>query len=127
VSAPIDVDGDPIELTLELSAKEGFSSSITTQKVPASSGVQAITIDTVRLDAGKRFFWRVTADDGSDDPEGGRVSVSSSFTMFKEEGNVGIAAGGGGLCASSLPGSSSSSSLLAVLLVVTGARVRRRR
>ena len=76
-----DAEGDDLTYTVVLSESEDLSSPLATAAAAVVDGVVTLEAPAgVTLEAGKTYFWQVTATDGD-----GETKASASFTLFKPQ------------------------------------------
>lgn len=141
ITNPTDPEGDQLRISFEVDTSNTYPAPIASGPIPAGSSGTTEWVVTTDLEDGRRYFWRVWANDGRDDG----YAASSNFTvnLFGGEdagpdadtpdggpdgdggaGDGEVAAGCG--CRTAAPGSSAPALLLLVLSLASALAVIRR-
>jgi hypothetical protein len=117
----VDPEGDALTYQVVVSASDDFASPILDAAAVVEEGVVRLAAPESLagdLEAGKTYFWRVTATDGTND-----IVAAASFSLFKPQ-DIPAPAGGG--CGCDQSQDNGVAGVAVALLALVGLRRRRR-
>jgi MYXO-CTERM domain-containing protein len=118
----VDPEGDSINYQVVVSESDDFASPVVNAAASVTGGVVRLAAPAdlaANIDAGKTYFWKVTASDGTNE-----VVAAASFSIFAAEDEDPSVGGGGCGCNTNEP--SSTAGVFAAALALLALRRRRR-